>query len=54
MAALASGLVAADALDTLLEKIRQQGARLISVTPLRGTLEDYFLAHTSEPEAVKA
>jgi ABC-2 type transport system ATP-binding protein len=35
-------------LDLLLEKLRQQRARLISVTPLQGTLEDYFVAHTSE------
>jgi len=48
------GTVAVETLDALLEKLRQQGARLISVTPLRGTLEDYFLAHTAEPEAVKA
>jgi len=34
--------------DRLLEKLRQQGAHLVSVTPLRGALEDYFLAHTSE------
>jgi ABC-2 type transport system ATP-binding protein len=41
-------------LDILLEKLRQQRARLVSVTPLHGTLEEYFLAHTSEPEAVHA
>lgn len=35
-------------LDLLLDKLRQQRARLISVTPLQGTLEDYFVAHTSE------
>jgi ABC-2 type transport system ATP-binding protein len=38
-------------LDRLLEGLRQQRARLISVTPLQGTLEEYFLAKTSEPEA---
>jgi hypothetical protein len=42
--------VAAGNLDLLLEKLRQQGARLVSVTPLHGTLEDYFLAKTSEAE----
>ncbi len=41
-------------LDALLEKLRQQRARLISVTPLRGTLEDYFLAKTSEKEAANS
>jgi ABC-2 type transport system ATP-binding protein len=39
-------------LDRLLEKLRQQTARLISVTPLQGTLEDYFLAKTREKETV--
>ena len=39
-------------LDRLLEKLRQHGARLISVTPLHGTLEDYFLAKTLEKETV--
>jgi ABC-2 type transport system ATP-binding protein len=45
--------VEAHDLDALLEKLRQQGARLVSVTPLRGTLEDYFLARTSDEETVK-
>ncbi len=39
-------------LDALLEKLRRERARLVSVTPVHGTLEDYFLAHTSEKEAV--
>src|SRR6185369_17939257 len=33
-------------LDSLLELLRQQRARLVSVTPLHGTLEEYFLAKT--------
>jgi ABC-2 type transport system ATP-binding protein len=37
-------------LDRLLEQLRQQRARLISVTPLHGTLEDYFLSKTREKE----
>lgn len=41
-------------LDLVLDKLRQQQARLISVTPLQGTLEEYFLAKTSEQEAVQA
>ena len=41
-------------LDALLEKLRQQRARLISVTPLQGTLEEYFLAKTSEKETVQS
>jgi ABC-2 type transport system ATP-binding protein len=35
-------------LDPLLERLREQSARLISVNPVHGTLEDYFLAHTTE------
>ena len=40
-------------LDRLLEKLRQQRARLISVTPINRTLEDYFLAQTRETEEEK-
>jgi len=39
-------------LDRLLEKLRQQRSRLISVTPLHGTLEEYFLSRTTEREVV--
>jgi ABC-2 type transport system ATP-binding protein len=41
-------------LDLLLEKLRQRGSRLVSVTPLHGTLEDYFLAKTSDEQPVKS
>jgi ABC-2 type transport system ATP-binding protein len=44
--------VATEGLDPLLERLRQQRARLVSVTPLQGTLEEYFLAKTSEKETV--
>jgi ABC-2 type transport system ATP-binding protein len=40
-------------LDALLEKLRRERARLVSVTPLHGTLEDYFVEHTSEKETVQ-
>ena len=40
-------------LDSLLEKLRQQRAHLVSVTPLQGTLEEYFLSKTTEREAVR-
>jgi hypothetical protein len=33
--------------------LRQQRARLVSVTPLHGTLEEYFLSKTTEPEVAK-
>ncbi len=41
-------IVRSSDLDLLLEKLRQQRVRLIAVTPLQGTLEDYFLSKTSE------
>jgi ABC-2 type transport system ATP-binding protein len=44
------GIVQSADLDRLLEKLRQQGARLISVTPVHRTLEDYFLSKTKEEE----
>ena len=44
------GTVQNDDLDRLLEKLRQQRARVVSVTPLHGTLEDYFLSKTREKE----
>jgi len=37
-------------LDSVLDKIRQQRKRLISVTPVHRTLEEYFLAQTREEE----
>jgi ABC-2 type transport system ATP-binding protein len=48
------GVVRSADLDGLLEKLRQLRARLISVTPLHGTLEDYFLANTTEKEAISS
>jgi len=48
------GTVQSADLDRLLEQLRQQRARLISVTPLHGTLEDYFLARTADQETVKS
>lgn len=46
--------VASQDLDFLLEKLRQQQARLVSVTPLHGTLEEYFLSKTSDAGMVRA
>ena len=46
--------VVSDSIDLLLDRLRQSRARLISVTPLHGTLEEYFLEKTSETEAVRA
>lgn len=47
------GNVSPQGLDRLLERLRQQRATLVSVTPLHGTLEEYFLSKTTEQEAVK-
>ena len=47
------GVVSNENADLLLEKLRQQHARLISINPLRGTLEDYFLSQVSEQVKVK-
>lgn len=44
------GTVQSANLDRLLEKLRQQNARLISVTPINRTLEDYFLAQTQDKD----
>jgi ABC-2 type transport system ATP-binding protein len=41
-------VTASSNLELLLEKLRQQRARIVSVNPLHGTLEDYFVAHTSD------
>jgi ABC-2 type transport system ATP-binding protein len=46
------GIVRSEDIDSLLDQLRRQRARLISVTPLQGTLEEYFLAKTSEQEKV--
>src|SRR5215469_4626858 len=47
-------IVSAENLDRLLEKLRQAHARLVSVTPVQATLEEYFLSKTTEQETVKA
>jgi ABC-2 type transport system ATP-binding protein len=50
---LVRATVAADTLDRVLDKLRQEHARLISVTPLHGTLEEYFLSRTTDQESVQ-
>jgi len=47
-------LISATDADGVLEKLRQHRARVISLTPLQGTLEDYFVAQTSGEQEVKA
>ena len=46
------GIVRSEDIDMVLEQLRRQRARLISVTPLHGTLEEFFLERTSEREKV--
>jgi ABC-2 type transport system ATP-binding protein len=46
------GVVAGASVDAVLDKLRQQHAALISLTPVQDALEDYFLAHTAEKQAV--
>jgi len=48
------GVVSSEQIDSLLEKLHQQRAHVISLTPLQGTLEDYFVAQTAGREEVKA
>ncbi|MBZ5533004.1 MAG: ABC transporter ATP-binding protein [Acidobacteriia bacterium] len=45
---LVRATVTRENLDSLLDKLRQQHVTLISVTPLHGTLEEYFLSKTAE------
>jgi ABC-2 type transport system ATP-binding protein len=51
---LVRATVNSDALDLVLAKLRQERARLVSVTPLHGTLEEYFLSKTTDREHVGA
>ncbi len=39
-------------LDAAIDELRRAGARLIAVTPVRATLEDYFVQRLAEPEEV--
>ena len=50
---LVRATVASQDLDSVLESLRMQHGRLISVTPLHGTLEEYFLSKTSEVETAR-
>jgi hypothetical protein len=39
--------------EEALETIHRQGARLVSLTPLRATLEDYFIERVGRVEKVE-
>ena len=43
--------VAEEQLDALLDALRRARARIISVTPVQGSLEDYFIRKLAESEA---
>jgi ABC-2 type transport system ATP-binding protein len=51
---LVRATASSNSLDLILSKLRQEHARLISVTPLHGTLEEYFLSRTIDDERVHA
>jgi hypothetical protein len=38
--------------DRVIDTLRKQQARLIAITPMRTTLEDYFLAKLGTPAEV--
>ena len=41
-------VIAASRQDAVLDALRREGARLISLTPIRATLEDYFMERLAE------
>lgn len=48
------GVLSCENTDMLLDRLRQQQARLISLTPLHRGLEDYFITHTADREEVRS
>jgi len=47
-------VVAQECLDAALDALRRAGARLVSVNPIRATLEDYFAEKVADPvEAIR-
>jgi hypothetical protein len=42
-------VVPEDKVDQTIDMLRSQKARLIAVTPVRATLEDYFVAKLAAP-----
>ncbi len=51
---MARAVVAEEQLDAILEAVRRAGLRLVSVTPLRATLEDYFVQKLTPRELAEA
>lgn len=48
------GVLSCEDTDMLVDRLRQQQARLISLTPMHQGLEDYFIAHTADREEVRS
>ncbi|MGH9557439.1 MAG: ABC transporter ATP-binding protein, partial [Terriglobales bacterium] len=47
-------VIAEEKLDAAMDALRRAGGKLVSVTPVRSTLEDYFVAKLAQPvEAVR-
>ncbi|MCI0353720.1 MAG: ABC transporter ATP-binding protein [Acidobacteria bacterium] len=42
-------VIAEEKLDAAIDALRRSGANLVSVTPVRSTLEDYFVAKLAQP-----
>jgi len=51
---MARAVVAEPQLDASIDAVRRAGLRLISVTPIRATLEDYFVQKLAPPEMAEA
>jgi len=47
---MARAIVAEDQLDSAIDALRRANLKLISVTPVRATLEDYFVEKLSPAE----
>ena len=50
---LVRAVIAENMQEEALETLRRQGARLVSLTPLRATLEDYFIERVGRVEKVE-
>ena len=50
---LVRAVIAENMQEEVLETLRRQGARLVSLTPLRATLEDYFIERVGRVEKIE-
>jgi hypothetical protein len=49
---MARCIIAEEQLDSAIDALRRAGLKLVSVTPVRATLEDYFVEKLSPAEAI--